>query len=359
VSGEVRRVFLSWKALAGLAISALLLYFAFRDIDLREVAAEIRRADPPLFLLAVFLATAVFVIRAMRWKPLLDAVRPGTSFRARYAATNIGFMANNLLPARVGEFVRAFALGRLARVPLVASFASLVVERTLDGLTIVTFLFIAMAAPAFPGGGVVGGRDMGSVAAVLAIVFGLFTLALLGLVLAPQRSVRAFEATVARWLPRAVRRPVVDALDAFLTGLGALRRPALLIPAVAWSIGLWLFNALGFWVAFRAFGIDVPFVGALFLQSIITLAVAIPSAPGFFGVFEAAARLGLVDVWGVEAGKAMGFAIGFHLGGFVPVTLIGLFYAWRMGLSWREVGHAEEVVEEAVETSLGERSGLA
>ncbi|NIP79623.1 MAG: hypothetical protein GWM90_10570, partial [Gemmatimonadetes bacterium] len=97
-----------------------------------------------------------------------------------------------------------------------------------------------------------------------------------------------------RVLPGRLRRTVVDLLEAFLQGLGALRDPRLVLQVVAWSIGIWSVNALSFWIGFEAFGLDVPFIGALFLQSVIALAVSLPSAPGFFGVFEAAARVGLV-----------------------------------------------------------------
>jgi glycosyltransferase 2 family protein len=119
-------------------------------------------------------------------------------------------------------------------------------------------------------------------------------------------------------------------------------------------VGQWLFLALSFWLAFLAFGIhEVGFAAALFLQSLIALAVAIPSSPGFFGPFEAAAKLGL-SLWGVAPEKAVSFAVGFHIGGFIPVTLIGIYYVWRLGLSWRDVGRSEEVVEQRVERAYGD-----
>src|SRR5690606_24660015 len=140
-----------------------------------------------------------------------------------------------------------------------------------------------------------------------------------------------------------------DAVEAFLAGLAVLRTPALILRVSVWSVGLWLLNALSFWLAFRAFGIPVGFGGALFLQSLIAIMVAAPSAPGFFGPYEAAVKIGLVGLWGVEANKALGFAIGFHIGSFIPVTVIGLYYAWRLGFTPREVEQSEKVVERAVE----------
>ena len=341
-----RRAVLDWKGVLGLLISGALLWYVFRDVDPGEVWRELRRADPLLLALSAGLVTLPFALRAIRWRHLLRPVHPGSRFRPRFAATCIGFMANNLLPARVGEFARAFALSRLEPVRVSASFGSLVVERIFDGLTVVALLLVALAWPGFPD---VSGRDFGGIAFMMGGLFVVGFTLLLVMVARPVKSVRFFEATAARLLPGPVRRPVVDTLEAFLEGMGALRDWRLVARVAAWSLAVWLTVGVGTWVGFRAFDIDAPLIAAVFLQSIIALAVAIPSAPGFFGLFEAAARVGLVEVWGVDPTRAVGFALGFHLAGFVPVTVMGLYYLWRLGLSWREVGESEEAVERAVE----------
>jgi glycosyltransferase 2 family protein len=341
----VRRLLLNWKALLGLGISLALLYLALRGIDPGHVLHEIRNADPFLFAAAVVAATVPFAIRAIRWGALLEPVRPGSRFGPRFTATSIGFMGNNLLPARMGEFARAYVYSRVERIPLTASFGSMVVERIFDAFVLFLLLFAAMAMPGFPGigrveGWNVGGAALGILAGVAAVL-----VALLAMVLWPRRTVLIFEALAARLLPRALRRPVVDALEAFLRGIQALREPRLIVRALLWSLVVWAMGALSFWLGFRAFDIDVPFYAAFFLQSVVALSVSLPSAPGFFGTFEYGVRLGLVDVFGVEMNKAMGFAIGFHLGGFITITLIGLYFVWRLGLTWRELEESEEIVE--------------
>jgi hypothetical protein len=335
-----------WKAVLGILISVGLLWFAFRDVHLAEVWARIRGADLVLLAMAGLLATVPFPLRAIRWKPLLAPAYATPRFRPRFAATSIGFMANNLLPARVGEFARAYALSRLEPVRMSASFGSLVVERMFDGIVIVLFLLGALAWPTFPA---ISGRDFSTPALGLGLLFLAVFVAMLAMVVRPEQSVRWFERTVARAIPKSFRRPVVDALEAFLEGIAAVRDWKLVLRAFAWSLAVWLSGALAYWVGMLAFDIQLPFVAALFLQSVVSLAVAVPSAPGFFGVFEAAARIGLVDVWGAATGHAVAFAVGFHLAGFVPITLIGLYYVWRLGLSWSEVGRSEDAVERAVE----------
>lgn len=339
---------LNWRAGLGIGISVALLYFAFRGVHFGEVAREISRADPVLFVLSSVAATLVFVIRAWRWRPLVAPVAD-TSFRSRFAAVNIGFMANNLLPARVGEFVRAYALARAEPISISASFGSLVIERLFDSVAVVGSLVLIMALPSFPAVPEIGGVDLRNYGYTLLALVGVAVLLLALMVRRPQGSIRLADAVLRRLLPQSFRRPVVDALRAFVGGLSVLRSPALLLSATMWTIVLWTFNAFGFWLAFLAFDIDVPFTAAFFLQSVVSTAVAVPSAPGFFGVWEYAARQGLA-IWGVPASKAVGFAVGFHIAGFIPVTVIGLIYAWRMGLSLQEVKRSEEVVETAVET---------
>jgi glycosyltransferase 2 family protein len=337
---------LPWKGLVGVTLSLALLWYAFRDIHLLEVMLQIRGADPVLLGLSAVVVTLPFGLRAVRWGPILHPIHPGSRFRSRFAATCIGFMANNLLPARVGEFARAYSLTRLEPIRLSASFGSLVVERMFDAIMVIGLLLVALAWPGFPD---VAGRGYthiaGILAALLALGFGL----LLFLVSRPDRATRIVEAIARRLLPRRLRRRVVDALVAFLMGAAVIRDVRLVLQTVFWSLAVWLTAGVATWIAFRAFHIDAPFIAAVFLQSIIALAVSLPSAPGFFGLFEAAARVGLVDVWGVETSSAMAFALGFHLAGYFPVTFIGLYYAWRLGFSWREVEQSEEIVETAVE----------
>lgn len=336
-----RSALLDWKTILGIVLGVGLLAYTLRDVPVGEVMAEIGRADPLLFLASIIVAVGPILVRAWRWRALLETVYPETSFSARFRTTMIGFMANNILPARIGEFARAYTLSRLEPVPLGASVGSLVVERLLDGLVIVAFLFIAMALPGFPGIG--DGASVGAQAATALILLGGVGVAALAMVLFPVRVMKLVEFAAGKLLPARLRRPVIVAFDALLAGLGSLRHPRLLLRASFWSVGVWLVNTFAFWLGFRAFGIDLPFGAALFLQSIIAFAVALPSAPGFFGLWEAAARIGLNEIWGVELQKALGFAIGFHIGSFLTVTIPGLYYAWKLGISWGEVGRSREL----------------
>lgn len=336
------------RTAVGVVLSLLLLIWVLRDVSISEVLHELGSADPLLFSLAILATMVGFWFRAVRWGILLLPLHPALPFRPRFAATVIGFAANNLLPARVGEFARALSLSKLTTVGTGAAFATLVIERMLDGLVVVGLLFVSMSMASFPEVGSIGGVDPRAAALTIAVVVGGMAILMVALVAAPGRVLRLAE-TLVRVFPPRFRRPLLAALNSFLAGLTVLRSPRLFAVSLVWAIAQWLFLATSFVLAFRAFGItEVDFWGAVFLQSLIGLAVAIPSSPGFFGPFEAAAKIGL-GFWGVAPEKAVSFAVGFHIGGFIPVTLIGIYYLWRLNLSWSEVKHSEEAVEERME----------
>src|SRR6185369_5906332 len=190
-------------------LSALLLYWAFRDVDLGKVATEIRHADPLWFAAAVIFTTSTFWLRAWRWGPLLSAAMPNTPFQQRVRATMIGFMANNVLPARIGEFARAFAMARQAHGSVVAAFASLLIERLFDAIAIITLLFVATQMPGFPAIETLGGHNFSAIANAAVVVIAILILIAALLVIFPKKTVRFFELRIAPLLPEKARRPLV------------------------------------------------------------------------------------------------------------------------------------------------------
>jgi glycosyltransferase 2 family protein len=346
---------MSWKALVGIVLSAFLIWFTLRDVPLTEVWAQVRQADLLLLGGAVFVATAGFFVRALRWKVLLHTLDPGTGLRARYAAVNIGFMANNLLPARVGEFARAYALARMEpRVTVSGAFGSLVVERVLDGLVLAAFLVGAVLSPGFPE--ITLGPTFMLLLRTAVVLLGAIVVLLAFLLTFPRQVVAGGE-RLARRLPDALGRQVADALRAFLDALGVVRNPRLLLLALAWSFGFWAFHGISFWLGMLAFDIHAGPVAAVFTEAVVGFGVALPAAPGFFGTFHASAAFALDTVYGVDAASTLAFAYGYHLGGFVPVTLIGLWYARRLGMSLADVRATEERVEAAVEVEHPDLAG--
>lgn len=336
------------KTLVGLAVTVLALWYVLRGEDFGEIIAQMRQGDPWLLLAAVTVSTFGFFIRALRWKVILAPVKPDTKLRSRFAAVSIGFMANNVLPARVGEFARAYSFSRMEPVSASAAFGSLVVERFLDGVVLLLLLIVPVLLPGFPAGDALS-SGMGALILrggvfVVAVVMA----ALVVMAVWPRLFIKISERGAA-FLPRALARPLVKALESLLDSIALLRSPRLLSLSFLWTLGFWLFHGVSFWLAMLAFGIDTGLVSAWFTEAVVGFGVALPAAPGFIGTFHASAEFALTGVYGVESSRSLAFAFGYWFAGWVPINVIGFWYAWKLGLSLGDVGSAEERVEDIIE----------
>jgi hypothetical protein len=281
-------------------------------------------------------------VRAVRWRIMLAA--GGVTGRAWdiWRATAIGFMANNVLPARGGELARAYAASRLVPCRFTTALGSIAVERVFDGLVIVLLLSVAIAAPGFPATATIGGRSLSTIAAWTGAVFVAILLFLFAVVHAPVGALSLAGRALRRLLPERAASFLVGLSRSFIEGLSILREPRDFAWVVVWSFILWLVNGVAFYTGFLAFHLDrLPFGSALLLQGIVAIGVAIPSSPGFFGLFEYASRAGL-GLYGVAAAGAVSFAVGIHLGWFVPITVIGLWTLARANLSLGDLRGREE-----------------
>jgi uncharacterized protein (TIRG00374 family) len=314
-----------------------LLAWVLQDVNLGEVVAYARGADPVLLLLAVALATATFPLRTIRWHLILrDAEGRGFAWLPLWHATAIGFMANNLLPARAGEVARAYVVQRQLPVRFTTALGSVGVERVFDALTMLALMAVAIAAPSFPAATLVQGRSLAGLASAGALLFGAILILALLVVHRPAPWLALLGRVTHRLLPARVADRLTHWGEGIVDGLAVLKSPARFAGVVAWSLVLWTVNAAAFAVCFRAFGLDVPLEAALLLQGIIGFGVAVPSTPGFVGVFEAATRVTLA-VYAVDPSRAVSYALTYHLTTFLPITLLGLWSLSRLHLRLGEL----------------------
>ena len=323
--------------MVGLAVTVLLLAWALHGISLSQVAAAVRHAHVVWLLASVVTATLTFPLRTIRWQLILrgdDGRR--LAFTDLWHAVAIGFMANNLLPARAGEFARAYVASRRLPVRFSTALASVGVERVFDGLIMVAGMALAIAAPSFPAQASVLGTPLSRVATGAAILFG----ALLGLCLVvvhyPAPWLRLLDRLVHAVLPTRAADRLVRIAEGIIAGLEVLKQPGRFAGVVAWSCVLWAVNAAAFALCFLAFDLPVPPAGALLLQGVIGFGVAVPSSPGFVGVFEAATRLTL-SIYAVSPDLAVGYALTYHFTTFIPITILGLVSLSRTRLHLAEL----------------------
>ena len=322
---------IGWKGALGIVLSVALLWWTLKDVHFAEVWQTLRTSNLPLFLAATACATLLFLIRARKWRTILDPLEERIPIGPLWRSTAIGMMLNNTVPARVGEVTRAFALHReRPSVPFSAAFASIAVDRVFDSVVIFGLMFVAMLDPRFPAGTRIAGQDMANVAGLGTAFIVLVLAALYAVVFFPARIIGWFEMFARRVAPKYEERGRAMLL-AFMNGLSVLRSPARFAAVLGWTIVHWLMNAVAFHLGFLAVGIDVPFSAAVFVQGVIALGVAVPQAPGFFGVFEAIAKVTL-PIYGVSESLAVSWAIGYHILSFIPITLLGAWYFARLGM---------------------------
>jgi glycosyltransferase 2 family protein len=327
---------LDWKSAFGILLSVAILWWTLRSVSLGEVWEVLRGSNVALFALCTVVSTCIFPLRARRWRTILEPVAGRISFGPLWRGTAIGMMVNNVFPMRAGEIARAYALTReVPRVALTTSIGSLAVDRLFDAIVLLTMMFAAMLDPAFPAGVTLQGMTMARIAATGIGLIALLLIVLYTIILQPARVIRFVGAFARLVFPR-FEAPLVRLVEHGVGGLAVLRDLKRFLAVLWWAVIHWLVHAVALYIGFLAVGIDIPFSAALFLQGILGIGVAIPSSPGFFGVFEGAAIVGLA-VYGVSRELAISWALGYHILTFIPITIIGAVYFARLGLGVAEM----------------------
>ncbi len=330
------------------ACTAGLLAAFLWNANLADVWHEVRAAQPWLLLLSLAFQGVTYTLRAVRWRVLLEpvgTVRFGNALRA----TVIGFAANTLLPARAGEVLRPYLLARREGLRATAAFATIIVERFLDLAMVVllfgVFVLAADAAtleadPKLFAAVRAAGRAAAALAVAVLVVFA---------VLAghPER-LGALTDRLTRALPARIGNALVHAVKTFAEGLAVMRRPALVLQALALSVPVWLSIAATIWLVARAFHITMPPTGTFLVVALLTVGVAVPT-PGAVGGFHYAFRLATTVFYGVPNERAVGAAIVLHAISFFPVAIVGLLVMAREGLSLGGLRRMAERGGEAVD----------
>ena len=233
---------IDWKAGVGLGVSALLVWWVFHGADLGAIARQLASADLAMLSLTGVILTSGGLIGALRWHVLLEPLAVSTTLDARWAALNIGFMVTNLFPVRLGEIVRPFALSRMAPVSMSGAFGTVVLERTLDVVALLILLVVSLLSPAFPADATIAGRSIGSAVSGAVLVAAAALTVVGAMILWPKRVTRLAE-PLRKALPSRLGERLAAGLAAFLSGLESVRRPAVLLKALSWSLLPWVWWA--------------------------------------------------------------------------------------------------------------------
>ncbi|MEW6262151.1 MAG: lysylphosphatidylglycerol synthase transmembrane domain-containing protein [Thermodesulfobacteriota bacterium] len=328
------------KAWLGLLISIVFLYLAFRHSDWRQIWNAASRANFLYFLAALPVMALAFWLKAVRWRYLLlPSGRPG--LHSLFGGVMIGYMALNLLPLRLGEFIRAYVLGRREKISASAVFATVVVERIFDGFTLLAMLLLPLFFLPLP----LGPETMAWVRTFAYLGLAIYALAALFVVLVKVKTdliILLIEKTLG-WFPPAkdlARRLTLS----FASGLASVSDWRLFLIITLYSILIWLAYTAVYWLTMYAFrmpgessiGGQLGYLGSIFVNVTIALGIMIPSSPGFVGVFELACIMSLTAL-GVNRSLAESYALTVHAYQFIPITLTGIIYLYAQNFTFREI----------------------
>jgi len=326
------------KLLVGIVVSVVCVWLSMRDVRLSEVVAALKQANYVGFFVSMALTLVGFWIRAVRWRSLIATPRR-LSTGSLFSATMIGFMANNVLPFRLGEFVRPWALARREKLSKTTLLATVVVERAVDMITLLGILGVALLVHPIS-----ADTEAGRMTRAGAGVLVFMCLGLTGFVIALEWSPKLAH-TVFGWLtrplPERIRSRVMTMLGHFFEGLGLFKD----LPRLAWvfllSFLMFGIFAMGLSVCMWALRLDVPWYGGLIMLVITAIGIMVPAAPGYIGTLNLACIAGLA-LFHVGKDLAVPFSWFYWASQWIPVTVVGLFYLQREGLSLRSLGEAEK-----------------
>jgi glycosyltransferase 2 family protein len=324
----------------GILISVVCLVFFFRKVPVDKLLPALAKAEYLWLIPALFITLFSYVVRSIRWRYFLTHLKMVPVWPL-FVANMIGFMANNVLPARIGEFARAFVLGRKEGLSMSACFASIFVERLFDFLTILFLLaLIAVGSTVDIGLGE-------SVALPEFVLLGSYAAMLISLVLIVGLLLLRFRgefmlrlsARVTFFLSESWQERIRDVEENFISGINLFQNMRTTLIAVFWSLFMWLTFVFNLYCIFYAFGIyDFSFLQATFVIVALAFAIMIPAGPGFIGTYHVAVQKCTEILFpGIEPGISGGVAVLLHLLSFIPITLIGIAHMALEGISFGEM----------------------
>ncbi|HUN22502.1 MAG TPA: lysylphosphatidylglycerol synthase transmembrane domain-containing protein [Anaerolineales bacterium] len=332
-----------WQFWVGMLIGAIFIYWTFNGLDWKGALDAALHANYWWVIPGVLAYMAGVWFRAWRWHYLLKPVKP-ISTNQMFPIVTIGYMGNNIFPARAGEVLRAWLLKHKHDIPISASLATIVVERIFDGITMLAFVVFNLNELARLQGdsGYLG--SIQQVALYGTLAFGGALLIFILAAMFPQVARRIYHPLIEKLLPKNFGIKVLGIADQFMDGLASLRSPLNVLMVLISSLAVWLAETLKYWFVMLGFNFSVSFFALMLMNGVANLATTIPGPPGNAGTFDAPGIAVLV-AYGVPKEIATSYTLVLHIALWIVPTLLGAFFFLREGLSWDKVQEMQKEVE--------------
>lgn len=319
-----------WQLWLGILISAVLLYLALNGLKLAEVWKSLQGAHYWWLLPGIAVYFVGVWVRSWRWHYLLRPLKRIPT-ATMFPIVTIGYMGNNIYPARAGEILRAVILKQREDVPVSASLATIFVERIFDGVIMLAFVFLNLPelAKLTDASGFIGSIQQIAVWGAVLFIGALVVFLLAAMF--PFITEKIIRWLINHLLPLKIRQKVLDISLRFLSGLESLRSPKDALMIFVTSAIIWLLETGKYWFVMHAFDFQVSFFALMLMNGIVNLATTIPSAPGYIGTFDAPG-IALLSAYGVPAEMAAGYTLVLHAALWLPITALGAYYYFRQPL---------------------------
>ncbi|MDD2501884.1 MAG: lysylphosphatidylglycerol synthase transmembrane domain-containing protein [Geobacter sp.] len=314
----------------GIGISVLLLLLLLRKIDFPSLVIALRQFDLRCLAAAVFFTFVSYWLRAVRWRYLLLHERP-LPLSSLYPAVLIGYMANNLFPARLGEFIRAWVLAEREQLQAPAVFASLVIDRLFDGFSVMVMLAVVLLTLQLPPGMEQSATLLRAGGTTMLLFYAGVVLFLALLKLRPVTAMSLL-ARLLKPFSVSISEKAIQLAGSFLGGLRFSYGGRDLLGILVSSLLIWISATLPIYLVLLGFGIQLPLTASFFIMVLLVFAVMVPAAPGYIGTYHLACYTGLA-AFGLPDTQAISIALVVHGVGFFPVILGGLYQVWSLGMS--------------------------
>lgn len=316
----------------GIAVSVFFMTLLFRKIDFNQLWSALVRVDYRYIVAAVACTFISYFLRAVRWRYLLITEKH-IPLSSLYPATIIGYMANNLLPARMGEFVRAYVLAQREGLQTPAVFASLVIDRLFDGFTVMLILLFTLYTLRLPQG-------MSEAETVLRtggiVTFALYAGVVAFLFLLKRQTLRtlAWTGVLLKPFPQKLSERIIPLLGSFIGGIRMSSKGGHVAAVLASSLAVWLFCVIPVDMVLQGFGIHLPIAASMFILVLLVFAVMVPASPGFIGTYHYACFKGL-SAFGIAESTAVSISLVLHGTSFFPVIIAGFYHLWQSKMSFK------------------------
>ncbi len=336
------------KVWIGLLLSAIFVALFFVTLDFGRLIEALTDANYIYVVPGIGLYLIGVWFRTLRWQWLLKHMRPVKTSRL-FPVVVVGYMANNLLPMRLGELVRSYYVGEREGVSKTAALVTIFIERLLDALTLLLFISaIAVFVPLIGLAEAFGERSSVPWPLLVIAITVPFVVAFGGLLIvayAPSRA-RAIIGLFLRPLPGPLEVKLLDIVDMFLEGIQSLRSPSAILVLFLLSIPVWLFEAGLFVLVGYSFGFHEVYdtlpemiVAMILVTAIANIGASIPAAPGGIGLFELIARetLVLLPLAAIDRAVAGGYVAVVHASLLLPMIVLGQVFLWTEHISLRSL----------------------